>query len=57
MIELDNHPNIVRFLDVVWIEEKYFIFMEEANGGNLADFQKTRPNGWFTEEEAREIVW
>jgi len=38
MIALENHPNIAQFLDVTKVENKYVIFMEEANGGDLFNF-------------------
>lgn len=41
MIALENHPNIAQFLDVTKVENKYVIFMEEANGGDLFNFQQS----------------
>ena len=39
------------------IDDQYIIFMEEANGGDLWNFMKERPNSRFTEIEAKVILY
>ena len=49
-----NHPNIVKFYELIITKFGYYLVYELGSGGSLADHLKLK--GKFEESEARDLI-
>ncbi|XP_013780769.1 serine/threonine-protein kinase H1 homolog [Limulus polyphemus] len=49
-----NHPNVIRLIEVFESNEKIYMVMELATGGNLLD--RIEAHGYFMESEAAQVL-
>ncbi|GMH43205.1 hypothetical protein BSKO_11127 [Bryopsis sp. KO-2023] len=50
-----KHPNIIRLLDVHFVDSVFYFIMDFASGGTLVKHVYTQPNKRLEEEEAKRI--